>query len=148
MAACVATVALALTIAAQPGRPVAAVTAPSPVPAASDSPPKLKLTAALPGIADQGPEADSMKKPPVVVRPRAAGPKKKAEETNLTTGVAATATAVPAATAPVNAVIAPSNASRASSSRPKSAACQRQLSKQAPSEAAMNQGDHGQSSDC
>ena len=148
MAACVATVALALTIAAQPGRPVAAVTAPSPVAAASDSSPKLKLTAALPGIADQGPEADSMKKPPEVVRPRAAGPKNKAEETNVTTGVAATATAVPAATAPVNAVIAPSTASRASSSRQKSAACQRQLSKQAPSEAAMNQGDHGQSSDC
>ena len=157
-AASIVMLALGLITAAQPTRPVSTAVAPQ-----LDLPPALKLTATLPSRDSSPPAtsatapapaastalaADSTTKVAPVARPRIASAKKREEVVATKDSVASLVTAAPAATIPTAVPVTPTAASRPGPPRQKSAACQRQLSKLAPSEAAIAHGDSGPLVDC
>ena len=122
-----------------------------------DLPPTLKLTATLPDVenppsttnaaaAISALPADNMPKAAPPARPRGASLNKRIDDVSATDTVAAPVTPLPTATVATATPVAAT--SRPTLPKQKSAACQRQLSKHAPSEAAMAQGDTGSWVDC
>lgn len=160
LAACVAIGGLGLAMIVQPEHRASTTTPSSAAANAAESPPKLRLTATLPDAenkslampfaaqslpAPNALPAGSTKHAPSLARPRATVPKKSADEVKVNDGVAA---AAPATSAATTGSIAPAADSRPAPIRLKSAACQRQQSRLAPSEAANAQSENGQLSDC
>lgn len=164
VAASMAMAALGLTVLAQPKHSASMTAAPLADAIAVESPPTLRLTAALPDLdnkssaasafspaATKSLPAGSTAKVAPVARPRTTSPKQRGEAVRAKDSVAGAVAAVPAsidASSASAAPIMPAIINRPAPARQKSAACQRQLSKLAPSEAAIAQSESGSLVDC
>lgn len=107
-----------------------------------------KSANATPPSEARAPSVATANREPPLPRLRTAVPKKSAEDGNANSSAVRSApTASVANAAPIN-PIAPAVTARSSPVQKRSAACQRSLSKLAPSEAAVSQSENGQVSEC
>lgn len=107
-----------------------------------------KSANATPPSEARAPSVATANREPPLPRLRTAVPKKSAEDGNANSSAVRSApTASVANAAPIN-PITPAVAARSSPVQKKSAACQRSLSKLAPSEATISQSENGQVSEC